>query len=52
MYGVEVFGGKGAPRDGAAATEPAPYVDYSRKKAGATLAEAAPGVDAAADQSS
>ena len=52
VYGVEVFGGKGAPRDGAAAAEPAPCVDYSRKKARATLADAVPSVDAAADQSS
>ena len=30
VYGVEVFGGKGAPRPGARGDEPAPLVDYGR----------------------
>jgi lathosterol oxidase len=33
VYGVDVFGGKGAPRPGAHGDEPAPYVDYGRKAA-------------------
>ncbi len=32
VYGVEVFGGRGAPTSGVAAGEPARYHDYSRKK--------------------
>jgi hypothetical protein len=31
VYGVEVFGGKGALRPGARGDEPAPYVDYGRR---------------------
>jgi sterol desaturase/sphingolipid hydroxylase (fatty acid hydroxylase superfamily) len=33
VYGVDVFGGKGAPRAGARGDEPAPLVDYRRKAA-------------------
>jgi Delta7-sterol 5-desaturase len=47
VYGVEVFGGRGAPTDGAAAGEPARYYDYSRKKpiAPSPAAAATPAAD-------
>jgi lathosterol oxidase len=47
VYGVEVFGGRGAPTAGAAAGELPRYVDYSRKKspAPAPAAAASPAVD-------
>ncbi len=41
VYGVEVFGGRGAPSNGASAAVPARYVDYSRKKASAPAPAAA-----------
>jgi lathosterol oxidase len=40
VYGVEVFGGRGAPAPGAAATAPARYVDYGRRAAPAATPRA------------
>ena len=31
VYGIDIFGGKGAPRPGARAGEPTPLIDYGRK---------------------
>jgi lathosterol oxidase len=46
VYGVEVFGGRGAPASGAAAGEPVRYVDYRRKAPGAAeLASPAPAAE-------